>query len=111
MKIARPDLADLAIPPNPTRAVKEIGRAWERFVGAGEVGGSIPRATIAHRWQQSRDLAIDPFMARAPAGMSVEEIETFLTCDDLGRAGRRVLDDSARAVAGTGHVILLADAR
>jgi transcriptional regulator of acetoin/glycerol metabolism len=110
MKRAQQSLADLAIPVHPVRAVKTIGSAWERFVSSGEVGGSTPRPAIARAWQQSRDLKIDPFMQRAPEGISAEEIQAVLTREDLGQAGRRVLDDSARAVAGTGHVILLADA-
>ena len=72
---------------------------------------STPRPTIARGWQQSRELKIDPFMQRAPEGISAEEIQTILTREDLGQAGRRVLDDSARAVTGTGHVILLADSQ
>jgi sigma-54 dependent transcriptional regulator, acetoin dehydrogenase operon transcriptional activator AcoR len=109
MKVARRELSDVAIPANPLRAAREIGSAWERFVGSGELSGSAPRPTIARRWQQSRELAIDPFMERAPEGIDADEIQAILTREDLGQAGRRVLDDSARAVAGTGHVILLAD--
>lgn len=111
MTVARRELAGLAIPANPVRAVKEIGLAWERFVGSGELTGFTPRPTIARGWRQSRELEIDPFMERAPEGISPEEIQAILTREDLGQAGRRVLDESARAVAGTGHVILLADSQ
>jgi transcriptional regulator of acetoin/glycerol metabolism len=93
------------------RAVRTIGSAWERFVSSGKVSESIPRPVIARGWQRSRDLNIDPYMERAPDGISAEEIQTILAREDLGQAGRRVLDDSARAVAGTGHVILLADSQ
>jgi transcriptional regulator of acetoin/glycerol metabolism len=99
----------LAIPANPVRAVREIGSAWARFVESGELSGAAPRPTIARRWQQSRELEIDPLMERAPEGITHDEIQEILGREDLGRAGRKVLDDSARAVAGTGHVILLAD--
>jgi transcriptional regulator of acetoin/glycerol metabolism len=101
----------LAIPANPVRAVREIGSAWTRFVESGELSSAAPRPTIAHRWRQSRELAIDPLMERAPQGITSDEIEEILSREDLGQAGRKVLDDSARAVAGTGHVILLADAQ
>jgi transcriptional regulator of acetoin/glycerol metabolism len=111
MKVARRELAGLAIPANPVRALKEIGSAWERFVGSGELSDAAPRPTIARRWRQSRELEIDPFMERAPEGITPDEIQAILTREDLGQAGRRVLDDSARAVAGTGHVILLADSQ
>ena len=111
MKVIRQELSGLAIPAHPVRAVKAIGSAWERFVSSGEIGESMPRPAIARGWQQSRDLNIDPYMQRAPEGISAEEIQTILRREDLGQAGRRVLDDSARAVAGTGHVILLADSQ
>jgi len=111
MNIVNREVTGLAIPANPVRAVREIGSAWTRFVESGELSGSAPRATIAHRWRQSRDLEINPLMERAPEGITHDEIQEILGNEDLGRAGRKVLDDSARAVAGTGHVILLADAQ
>jgi sigma-54 dependent transcriptional regulator, acetoin dehydrogenase operon transcriptional activator AcoR len=111
VNLAHPNLADVGIPAHPVRAVKAIGSAWERFVTSGEVSGSTPRPAIARGWQQSRELQLDPFMERAPQGISAEEIQAILTREDLGQAGRRVLDDSARAVTGTGHVILLADSQ
>jgi hypothetical protein len=55
--------------------VREIGSAWTRFVESGELGGSAPRATIAHRWRQSRALDIDPLMERAPEGITHDEIQ------------------------------------
>ena len=111
MNLVHREVTGLAIPANPVRAVREISSAWTRFVESGELSGSAPRATIAHRWRQSRDLEIDPLMERAPEGITHDEIQEILSREDLGRAGRKVLDDSARAVAGTGHVILLADAQ
>src|SRR5262245_45178828 len=111
MTVVRRELLGLAIPANPIRAFKEIHSAWERFVGSGELSDSPPRPTIARGWERSRALDIDPFMERAPQGITPDEIQAILTREDLGQAGRRVLDDSARAVAGTGHVILLADSQ
>ena len=52
-----------------------------------------------------------PSWSARPKGITHDEIQEILSREDLGRAGRKVLDDSARAVAGTGHVILLADAQ
>ena len=109
MNIVHREETGLAIPANPVRAVREIGSAWTRFVESGELNGSAPRPAIAHRWRQSRALDINPLMERAPEGITHDEIQEILGREDLGRAGRKVLDDSARAVAGTGHVILLAD--
>ena len=100
-----------AIPPDPSNAQKEIARVWEKFVASGEFVGTSPRPVIAQSWQRCRDLGINPFMDRAPTAISLEEIEAILLREDLGRAGKQVLDDFTGAVEGTGHVILLADAR
>jgi transcriptional regulator of acetoin/glycerol metabolism len=99
------------IPAHPARAFREIARSWEAFVGSSALAGPVPRPVIAQSWQRSRDLGIDPFIERAPTALTPEEIEAILAREDLGRAGRQVLDDFSRAVEGTGHVILLADAR
>jgi transcriptional regulator of acetoin/glycerol metabolism len=99
------------IPARPARAFREIARSWEAFVGSSALTGSVPRPVIARSWQRSRDLGIDPFIERAPTVLTPEEFEAILAREDLGRAGRRVLDDFSRAVEGTDHVILLADAQ
>jgi sigma-54 dependent transcriptional regulator, acetoin dehydrogenase operon transcriptional activator AcoR len=103
-------LAESALPAHPSRTSKEIVKAWERFVVTGELGGAAPRPVIAERWQRCRTLGIDPFLDRAPTVVTPEEIAAILACDDLGRAGKEVLDEFSKAVQGTGHVILLADA-
>src|SRR6185503_3830544 len=48
-------------------------------------------------------------MQRAPTALAAEEIEAILAREDLGRAGRVVLEDFGRVVEGTGHVVVLAD--
>ena len=58
-------------------------------MGTGELGDAAPRPAIARRWQQSRELEIDPFMERAPEGITPDEIQAILTREDLGQAGRR----------------------
>jgi sigma-54 dependent transcriptional regulator, acetoin dehydrogenase operon transcriptional activator AcoR len=100
-----------AIPANPGRSSKEVVRAWERFMASGQLAGSTPRLAIAESWQRCRTLGVDPFLERAPTVVTPEEIEAILARDDLGRAGKQVLDEFSRAVQGTGHVILLADAQ
>jgi sigma-54 dependent transcriptional regulator, acetoin dehydrogenase operon transcriptional activator AcoR len=102
--------AGAAVPTDPTRAFREIGRAWERFVSSGELASGAIRPLIVQRWQRCRELAIDPTMARAPIALTPEEVDGILARQDLGRAGRQVLDDFAQAVDGTRHVIVLADA-
>jgi sigma-54 dependent transcriptional regulator, acetoin dehydrogenase operon transcriptional activator AcoR len=99
-----------SIPADPSRAYKQIARSWEAFVGSRKLSGALPRPVIAQSWERSRELGIDPFLERAPTALSSEEIEAILALEDLGRAGRGVLDEFSRAVEGTGHVILLADA-
>lgn len=100
-----------AIPPDPSKALKEIARAWEVFVASGEFIGTPPRPVIAQSWQRCRDLGINPLMERAPTVLGPEEIEAILCREDLGRAGKQVLDTFAQVVEGTGHVIVLADAQ
>ena len=88
----------------------EITLAWEAFVSSGDLAqSSCIRPLIAERWRRSRALGIDPMMQRAPTAMGGEELETILAREDLGRAGRSVLDDFGRVVEGTGHVVVLAD--
>jgi sigma-54 dependent transcriptional regulator, acetoin dehydrogenase operon transcriptional activator AcoR len=99
-----------SIPADPSRAYKQIAKSWEAFVGSRKLTGAVPRPVIARSWERSRELGIDPFLERAPTALSAEEIEAILAREDLGRAGRGVLDEFSRAVEGTGHVILLADA-
>ena len=87
MRDARRELSGLAIPLNPGRALREIGSAWERFVGTGELGDAAPRPAIARRWQQSRELEIDPFMERAPEGITPDEIQAILSVRTWVRRG------------------------
>ena len=110
MKVMSRRPAAQSIPADPTRALRSITRSWEAFVGRSNVPGTLPRPVIAQRWQRCRELGIDPFMERAPTVLQAEEITAILAREDLGRAGKQVVDDFSPAVEGTGHVILLADA-
>jgi sigma-54 dependent transcriptional regulator, acetoin dehydrogenase operon transcriptional activator AcoR len=98
------------VPVDPTRAFRKIAKTWEAFVGTNGLTGTLPRPVIAQRWQHCRELGIDPFLQRAPTVLMPEEVDAILAREDLGRAGRQVLDDFSATVEGTGHVILLADA-
>jgi transcriptional regulator of acetoin/glycerol metabolism len=91
------------------KATREIARAWEAFLSSGDLSASCVRPLIAERWRRSRELGIDPLMQRAPTALGAEEIKAILAREDLGRAGRLVLEDFGRMVEGTGHVIVLAD--
>jgi transcriptional regulator of acetoin/glycerol metabolism len=90
-------------------AVRDIARSWEAFVSSGELTGAHVRPLIEERWSRCRELGIDPLMQRAPTVLSSPEIRTILAREDLGRAGRSVLEEFGRVVEGTGHVIVLAD--
>ena len=102
MRDIRRELSGLAIPPNPVRALREIGSAWERFVGTGELWDDD--ATSRHRARlaaepRARDR---PLHGAGPRKESrAEEIETILTREDLGQAGRGVLEDFGSG--GGGH--------
>ena len=103
--------AELPVPFARAKATREITRTWEAFLSSGELSGPRLRPLIAEGWRRSRELGIDPLMRRAPTVLSSEEIGEILASEDLGRAGRAVLEDFGRVVEGTGHVIVLADAQ
>src|SRR5262245_9591897 len=105
----RPE-SDVLFPADPGRGWKTIARAREHFVASGEIVGQAPRAVIVDSWQRCRERGVDPLMERAPTVVDPAEIELILGRRDLGQAGRAVLDEFSRAVEGTNHVILLADA-
>ncbi len=90
-----------------------IRRAWERFVSSPETAASLGevRPFIFERWRLSRQRGIDPKLERAPTVLSGEEVEEFLRNEQLGLAGRMVLDDFARVLEGSGCFALLADAK
>jgi transcriptional regulator of acetoin/glycerol metabolism len=91
------------------KAVREIARSWEAFVSSGDLSGAHLRPLIKERWSRCRELGIDPLLQRAPTVLSPSEVRSLLAREDLGRAGRSVLDGFGRVVEGTGHVIVLAD--
>ncbi|MDZ7736856.1 MAG: sigma-54-dependent Fis family transcriptional regulator [Gammaproteobacteria bacterium] len=94
----------------PSVSQRKLTRAWEQFVETGDFSSESPRAVIARSWQCSRERGLDPRAERAPTVLSSEEIEAWLAREDLGRAARPVLDDLARTVEETQHVIVLGDA-
>jgi len=109
MRIGSARPAEQRVAFSSAKATREITRAWEAFLSSGDLTASCLRPLIAERWRRCRELGIDPMMRRAPTALGVEEIETILAREDLGRAGRSVLEDFGRVVEGTGHVVVLAD--
>jgi transcriptional regulator of acetoin/glycerol metabolism len=91
------------------KANRAIASAWESFVSRGKFTGVTPRSVIAQSWQRCRQLGISPGAERAPTEISVEEIESILAGQVLGRAGKRVLDLYEGLVQGSDHVIVFGD--
>jgi transcriptional regulator of acetoin/glycerol metabolism len=97
---------------DPERANLQLNRAWEQFIGSGQIRGeSLPRPVILESWQRSRQRGIDPVAERAPTRITLEEIEEILATQALGRAGGEVLQIYAQMIHASGHVIVLADAQ
>ncbi len=101
--------AEMPVPFARAGTAREIARTREIFLSSGKLSGPGVRPLIAQRWQNCRASGVDPLMERAPTVLSPQDIQTILAREDLGRAGRPVLDDSGRVVEGTGHVLVLAD--
>jgi len=101
--------AEMSAPFARAGTAREIARTRETFLSSGKLSGPPLRPLIAQRWQSCRDNGIDPLMERAPTALSAQQVQTILAREDLGRAGRAVLDDFGRVVEGTGHVLVLAD--
>lgn len=89
--------------------INEISHAWEEFVETGQISQIGPRSVITESWLTSRELGIDPKSERANSVISADELELHLNKDDLGRAGKEVLDKIAHMAEGTKHIIVLAN--
>lgn len=98
-----------SIPENPDKLLTTYADIWENFIGTGQLDDERLRPVIADSWMRSRELGIDPHNERAKSVYSKEQLEEKLHCENLGIAGKNVLDRMASTVEGTGHVIVLAD--
>jgi len=103
------ELTKTAIPSNTVATLDSIAGAWEHFVSTGECNKNHPRSVIATSWQRCKQLNINPNEERARSVLLPDEIEAKLYNDNLGMAGKDVLDRMAQTVAGTRHVIVIAD--
>lgn len=106
-----PGSSDLEFLDSSAKAGRQIATAWESFVSGGTIVGARPRPVIFRGWQRCRKLGINAGSSRAPTQVSAEEIETILGREALGVAGLEVLRHYEHLVDGSGHVIVLADAR
>jgi transcriptional regulator of acetoin/glycerol metabolism len=95
----------------PVKANRQVASAWERFVATGEFGDRSPRNIIADSWRRCRDLGISPEADRAPSRLESEAIEKILHTAALGVVGCEVLKHYEAILEGTGHVLVLADAK
>ena len=109
MEIGSTSPVEMPVPVTHGKAAREISRTWEAFLSSGELTGPRLRPVIAEGWRRCRELGIDPLMQRAPTALLSQDIGMVLAREDLGRAGRSVLEDFGRVVEGTGHVLVLAD--
>ncbi len=98
-------------PHEPHLRVKQVRQAWEKFIlSPGEPPSeSDVRPFIIERWRQSVERGVDPRLDRAPTVLDIREVEEFLRTDELGMAGRAVLDNFSRVVESSGCFALLAD--
>ena len=93
--------------------VRQVRQAWERFIAS---PGELPSETdvrpfIIERWRHSLERGADPKLERAPSVLDRQEVEEFLRTDELGVAGRAVLDNFSRVVESSGCFAVLADQR
>ncbi len=111
MKPAQSWLPELPPPANLTRASKEIATAWESFINGDTIAGPKPRPVVLEGWMRCRAHGINPRAERALIDITPEELLSILHNDDLGRAGKSILDGFQQLMGGTGHVAVLADAQ
>ncbi len=111
MKPTQSWLPELPAPAHLTRASKEIAAAWESFINDGTIVGPAPRPVVLEGWMRCREQGSNPHAERAPTALSPEELQSILHSDELGRAGKSILDRFQKVVGGIGHVAVLADAR
>ncbi len=88
-----------------------VSLAWEEFVETGQISNIAPRSVISESWLASREQGIDPYSERAKSVISSDELELRLNKDDLGRAGKNVLDKIGHMAEGSEHIIVLANAQ
>ena len=111
MKPAHSWLPELPPPANLTRASKEIATAWESFINGDTIAGPKPRPVVLEGWMRCRAHGINPRAERALIDITPEELLSILHNDDLGRAGKSILDGFQQLMGGIGHVAVLADAQ
>ena len=88
----------------------DVERAWETFVGIGEVGSTKVREVIGKSWVKSRKLGIHPDIERAPTVITSDELEEKIKTEDLALAGLISLDKLSDVLHNTKHVVVLANA-
>ena len=99
------------VPTDPEQAIAQATAAWESFVRDGQFQQHKPRQTIANSWQQCRDSGIDPEAKRAPTILGFDHLKEYMQEHELGQSGVEVLDSYSDLLAGSGHVLVLADAK
>lgn len=106
-----PVLPHSQFPADPGQAIAETAAAWESFIRDGQFLQRRPRQIIANSWQQCRENGIDPETKRAPTVLSFEYLKEYMQRFELGQAGGEVLESFSDLLAGSEHVLVLADAK
>ena len=106
-----PVMPQSQFPADPGQTIAETAAAWESFIRDGQFPKHKPRQIIANSWQQCRETGIDPDAKRAPTVLSFEYLKAFMQEHELGQAGGEVLDSFSDLMAGSEHVLVLADAK
>ena len=89
----------------------DVERAWETFVGIGEVSSTKVREVIGKSWVKSHALGIHPDIERAPTVITSDELEEKVKTEDLALAGLTCLDKLLDILYNTQHVVVLANAQ
>lgn len=106
-----PTIKDFDVPVNPGQVIADTAEAWEVFVRDGQFLRQKPRDVIAASWTQCRDQGMNPEATRAPTVLSFDQLTTYMKEHVLGQAGSEVLNSYSSLMAGSEHVLVLADAK
>lgn len=102
---------DFEVTDNPGKVIAETAEAWELFVRDGQFPQRKPRDIIAESWTQCRDSGVNPEAMRAPTVLSFDQLTVYMAEHVLGQAGSEVLNNYSSLIAGSEHVLVLADAK
>ncbi|MCG8378764.1 MAG: sigma-54-dependent Fis family transcriptional regulator [Proteobacteria bacterium] len=89
----------------------QVEKAWESFIGTGDLSKPSVREVILKSWIKSRRKGLSPQTERAPTTLSVDELKEMARTMDLCQEGAPVMNKLSDILNDTQHVVVLADAR